>query len=99
MQQGVSPYCTDLRWSEGRQRCNALRLLHPTILLRFELIGGEVVPMCPKGARQELVKIALNRFFQRAAPGHLEIAPETTLRLDKDIFVEPEFCIFPAGST
>ena len=51
---------------------------------RFELIGGEVVPMSPKGARHELVKIALNRYFQRAAPEHLEIAPETTLRLDKD---------------
>jgi Putative restriction endonuclease len=35
---------------------------------RFELIGGEVVPMSPKGARHELVKITLNRFFQRAAP-------------------------------
>ena len=54
---------------------------------RFELIGGEVVPMSPKGALHERIKIALNRFFQRAAPDHLEIAPETTLRLDKDIRV------------
>jgi Uma2 family endonuclease len=61
---------------------------------RFELIGGEVVPMSPKGARHELVKITLNRFFQRAAPEHLEIAPETTLRLDKDSFVEPDFVVF-----
>jgi Uma2 family endonuclease len=64
---------------------------------RFELIGGEVVPMSPKGARHELVKIALNRFFQRAAPEHLEIAPETTLRLDQDTFVEPDFCVFRRG--
>jgi Uma2 family endonuclease len=64
---------------------------------RFELIGGEVVPMSPKGARHELVKIALNRFFQRAAPEHLEVAQETTLRLDKDTFVEPDFCVFPRG--
>jgi Uma2 family endonuclease len=64
---------------------------------RFELIGGEVVPMSPKGARHELVKIALNRFFQRAAPDHLEIAPETTLRLDNDSFVEPDFCVFRRG--
>jgi Uma2 family endonuclease len=62
---------------------------------RFELIGGEAVPMSPKGARHELVKIALNRFFQRAAPEHLEIAQETTLRLDKDTFVEPDFIVFP----
>ncbi len=64
---------------------------------RFELIGGEVVPMSPKGARHEVVKIALNRFFQRAAPEHLEIAPETTLRLDEDTFVEPDFCVYPRG--
>ena len=64
---------------------------------RFELIGGEVVPMSPKGARHELVKITLNRFFQRAAPDHLEIAQETALRLDKDTFVEPDFCVFPRG--
>ena len=64
---------------------------------RFELIGGEVVPMSPKGARHELVKVALNRFFQRAAPDHLEVAQETTLRLDKDTFVEPDFCGFPRG--
>ena len=64
---------------------------------RFELIGGEVVPMSPKGARHELVKITLNRFFQRAAPENLEIAPETTLRLDQDTFVEPDFCVFRRG--
>jgi Uma2 family endonuclease len=64
---------------------------------RFELIGGEVVPMCPKGARHDLVKIALNRFLQRAAPEHLEIAPETTLRFDKYSFVEPDFIVFPRG--
>jgi len=64
---------------------------------RFELIGGEVVPMSAKGARHEQVKIALNRFLQRAAPEHLEIAQETTLRLDMDSFVEPDFCVFRRG--
>jgi Uma2 family endonuclease len=64
---------------------------------RFELIGGEVVPMAAKGARHEQVKIALNRFFQRAAPERLEIAQATTLRLDKDSFVEPDFCVFRRG--
>lgn len=64
---------------------------------RIELIGGEVVPMSAKGARHELVKINLNRFFQRAAPEHLEIAQETTLRLDEDSFVEPDFCVFTRG--
>jgi Uma2 family endonuclease len=61
---------------------------------RFELIGGEVVPMSPKGARHEWIKIELNRFFQRVAPDHLAIAPETTLRLDRHTFLEPDFCVF-----
>lgn len=62
---------------------------------RFELIGGEVVPMSPKGARHEMVKIELNRHFQRSAPETLSIAPETTLRLDDKSFLEPDFCVFP----
>jgi Uma2 family endonuclease len=61
---------------------------------RFELIGGEVVPMSPKGARHEWIKIELNRFLQRVAPAHLTIAQETTLRLDARTFVEPDFCVF-----
>ncbi|WP_457795773.1 Uma2 family endonuclease [Methylocystis sp. S23] len=64
---------------------------------RFELIGGEVVPMSPKGARHEWIKIELNRFFQRAAPDNLAVAPETTLRLDSHTFLEPDFCVFRRG--
>lgn len=62
---------------------------------RFELIGGEVVPMSPKGARHELVKIELNRNLQQTLALDLSIAPETTLRLDEKSFVEPDFCVFP----
>jgi Uma2 family endonuclease len=62
---------------------------------RFELIGGEVVPMLPKGGRHEMVKLELNRHFQRIIPDDLTIAPETTLRLDDKSFLEPDFCVFP----
>jgi len=62
---------------------------------RFELIGGEVVPMLPKGGRHEMVKLELDRHFQRTAPDELYIAQETTLRLDSKSFLEPDFCIFP----
>ena len=62
---------------------------------RFELIGGEVVPMLPKGGRHEMVKVELNRHFQRIAPDDVTIAPETTLRLDDKSFLEPDFCVFP----
>jgi Uma2 family endonuclease len=62
---------------------------------RFELIGGEVVPMLPKGGRHEMVKVELNRHFQRTIAEDLSIAPETTLRLDPKSFLEPDFCVFP----
>lgn len=62
---------------------------------RFELIGGEVVPMSPKGARHEMVKIELNEHLQKTKAADLSIAPETTLRLDEKSFVEPDFCVFP----
>ena len=62
---------------------------------RFELIGGEVVPMLPKGGRHEMVKVELNRHFQKTVPEHLSVAPETTLRLDDKSFLEPDFCVFP----
>ena len=61
---------------------------------RFELIGGELVPMAPKSVAHERVKIALNRFLQCAAPEHLTIAEGTTLRLDAATFLEPDFCVF-----
>jgi Uma2 family endonuclease len=63
---------------------------------RFELIGGEVVPMSPKGARHEMVKIALNRHMQRIAPDDVSIGQETTLRLHENAFLEPDFCAFPS---
>ena len=62
---------------------------------RFELIGGEVVPMSPKGARHEIVKIELNRHLQRTVPDDVQVAQETTLRLDEKSFIEPDFVVFP----
>ena len=62
---------------------------------RLELIGGEVVPMSPKGARHEYIKMLLNEHFQTTRPKDVAIIPETPLRLDEKSFVEPDFCIFP----
>lgn len=64
---------------------------------RFELIGGEVVPMQAKGGRHEMVKVELNRHLQRTIAEELTAAQETTLRLDEHNFVEPDFCVFPRG--
>ena len=43
---------------------------------RVELIGGELVPMSPKGNQHEVIKVALLRRWYRAAPDRLrDLAP------------------------
>jgi Uma2 family endonuclease len=63
---------------------------------RFELIGGEIVPMSPKGSKHEHYKISLLQFWMRRATDNYRIAPETTLRLDAYAFVEPDFVFYSA---
>jgi Uma2 family endonuclease len=65
---------------------------------RFELIGGELVPMSPKGARHELVKVALARRWIGIAPSDCGVAQETTFRLSPDTYFEPDFVIYPEAS-
>jgi Uma2 family endonuclease len=62
---------------------------------RVELIGGELVPMSPKGNQHEVVKIALLRRWYRAAPDDCNLAPETTFRLSEDTYLEPDVVIYP----
>ena len=65
---------------------------------RVELIGGELVPMSPKGNHHEVVKIALLRRWYRACPDHFDLAPETTFRLSEDTYLEPDVVIYPRAS-
>lgn len=63
---------------------------------RFELIGGEVVPMSPKGARHELVKKTLQQFwFPLVANSPTDLITETTLRVANDEFLESDFLFWP----
>ncbi|ESR26922.1 Uma2 family endonuclease [Lutibaculum baratangense] len=61
---------------------------------RFELIGGEIVPMSPKGLRHERVKSFVNEQLVRSLPGHLATTPETTFTLSDDTFLEPDFVVY-----
>ena len=61
---------------------------------RFELIGGEVVPMSPKGIRHEIVKAALLRYWGKIRPEDIHFAIETTFRLDEYAFVEPDIIFY-----
>ena len=65
---------------------------------RVELIGGELVPMSPKGNQHEVVKIALLRRWYRMAPDDFDLAPETTFRLSEDTYLEPDVVIYPRAS-
>lgn len=61
---------------------------------RFELIGGEIVPMNSKGIHHEVLKTALNLHFATSLPSGIVFAQETTFRLSEDSFVEPDFIFF-----
>ena len=66
---------------------------------RFELIGGEVVPMSPKGNRHELVKAALQQFwFPRIVGTPISLITETTLYISADEFLEPDFLFWPRST-
>lgn len=63
---------------------------------RFELIGGEVVPMSPKGNWHEALKASLmEHWVPIAASAGVRLITETTLRTPPDGFLEPDFFIWP----
>jgi Uma2 family endonuclease len=65
---------------------------------RVELIGGELVPMSPKGNHHEVMKRALLDRWIRARPVEIHVAPETTFRLSEDTYLEPDIVIYPRAS-
>jgi Uma2 family endonuclease len=65
---------------------------------RVELIGGELVPMSPKGNQHEVVKTALLARWYRASPRDVLLTPETTFRLSEDTYLEPDVVIYPRTS-
>ena len=65
---------------------------------RFELIGGEVVPMNPKGIGHERLKITLARYWYKRLPENIQLAQETTFRINEDTFVEPDFIFYTTAT-
>jgi Uma2 family endonuclease len=64
---------------------------------RFELVGGEIVPMSPKGRRHEAIREALAFRFSRVAPEGVFVASESQFNLAEDSFVVPDVLVRPAG--
>lgn len=83
------------RWSVAEIR----EMMAKGIILedeRFELIGGEVVPMSPKGVRHEVVKAALQQhWFPLIVGSPINLITETTLYIGDDEFREPDFLFWP----
>ena len=65
---------------------------------RVELIGGELVPMSPKGNQHEIVKSALVDRWIRSRPDDCRLTQETTFRLSEDTYLEPDVVIYPRTS-
>ena len=66
---------------------------------RFELIGGEIVPMSPKGNHHEILKVSLNRFWAKRLRDEISFATVTTFRVRPDTFLEPDFVFYPTADT
>ena len=66
---------------------------------RVELIGGELVPMSPKGNHHEVVKTAVLQRWFRVAPEDVRLTPETTFRLSEDTYLEPDVVIYARATS
>jgi Uma2 family endonuclease len=64
---------------------------------RIELIGGDIVPMSPKGRHHEILKTALTIYWARQLPSDLRFTTETTFRLSPDTYLEPDFVFYPSS--
>ncbi len=61
---------------------------------RFELIGGEIVPMAPKGLVHEVLKTLLIEHWIKAKPDSIMLTPETTFRISDVTYVEPDLVFY-----
>jgi Uma2 family endonuclease len=62
---------------------------------RFELLGGEIVPMSPKGRRHEIIRIELAFRFSKLAPPGVIVASETQFNLSRETFTNPDILVHP----
>jgi Uma2 family endonuclease len=63
---------------------------------KFELIGGEIVPMSPTGRRHEVIREDLENVFRRIAPATVGVTAEPQFNLAADTFTEPDILVRPA---
>jgi Uma2 family endonuclease len=64
---------------------------------RFELVGGDIVPMSPKGIRHEAVRGALTLRLARRTPDDIFVISEPQFNLDDDTYLNPDILVHPAA--
>ena len=64
---------------------------------RFELIGGEIVPMSPVGRRHELIADELHQYWVTRLPPEARATTERQFNLTDDTYVKPDIWIRPAS--
>ena len=63
----------------------------------FELLGGEIVPMAPKGNRYERLRHELNMHWGRARPDTVKFGAEAPIELSDYDWPEPDFLFHSAA--
>jgi Uma2 family endonuclease len=64
---------------------------------RLELLGGEIVPMSPKGRRHEIIRHELGYRFTRLAPEEIFVAQEAQFNVSADTYLMPDLLVHPAA--
>lgn len=64
---------------------------------RFELIGGEIVPMSPRGRLHEVLREMLERSWRRMLPDGYSITAKPQFNLGDDTYSIPDLLVLPAS--
>ena len=84
-----------------RLRWTTAQLIHLTELGvfraedRFELLGGEIVPLSPIGRRHEVVAEQIEDAIRSKAFANVRVRAKPQFNLDDDTYVEPDIFVHP----
>jgi Uma2 family endonuclease len=65
---------------------------------KFELVGGEMVPMSPRGRRHELIRLELSYRWSRTVSENVMVAAEPQFNLDADTYLNPDILVHPRST-